>query len=174
MIVHDLDIAWTFSTMWPFETKPPLLIDPYAELSSPIAAQRFEPVRRQGTQIGETRRGIQDFQPLIGLLGETLELADKLALRKSSSSLVAIAQDHKLWSSNIYAVRQSYNYSAEAAAMIAKPPIEALLRWRAKWLGIDRAIALKQRQRIEGRELGFGHQKYLECKFLIASKALTR
>jgi hypothetical protein len=57
-----------------------LLIDPDRELPCPVSSQGLKPVARQGPKGIEKRRGIQDCEPLGGLLLESLESPDKFAL----------------------------------------------------------------------------------------------
>ena len=47
-------------------------------------------------QILKTRRGVQNFETLVGLSVETLKLPDKFTARKSFGSFVAVAQNHAI------------------------------------------------------------------------------
>jgi hypothetical protein len=71
-----------------------LFVDPTAALPRPVVLQAFKMVAGQRAQISKVRCGVQDYEALVRLLGETLKRPDKLAACKVSRSLIAIAQDH--------------------------------------------------------------------------------
>src|SRR5208337_1724265 len=94
VIVHDLDVAWPGLAHFPLETNPPLRVNADAVLAGPIAAQGLEPVAWQGPQILKTGRGIEDFEPFVGLPGETLKSLQGLAIGEPARALIAVADDH--------------------------------------------------------------------------------
>lgn len=55
MIVNDLHLLW--SRVGPHEADPPLVIDPDAVLTDPIALKRFESIARRDAQILKKLRG---------------------------------------------------------------------------------------------------------------------
>ncbi len=77
MIVDDFDIRRTRGTARPFKAKPPLHVNADAELPLPVTMQCLKAVARQGAQIIQTRRGLQNFEPLIGLPVKPLKFPDK-------------------------------------------------------------------------------------------------
>src|SRR5271157_1101561 len=94
MIVHNLDVAWSRLAVLPIETNPPLRVDADAVLARSVAAQRLEPVAGQGPQILKTGRGIEDFEPFIGLSRKALKSQHSFAICESSRALIAVADDH--------------------------------------------------------------------------------
>ena len=59
-----------------------------------IAAQRLEAVARKPSQVVQRGRGVQDRQPLLGLLRKALEVSDKLTCCELLGLSVSVAQDH--------------------------------------------------------------------------------
>ena len=57
MVIDDLHFESI--SIAPFEAEPPLVIDPDAVLTRPVASQPFEPVAGKDGQIAEFDRGIQ-------------------------------------------------------------------------------------------------------------------
>jgi hypothetical protein len=94
MIVFDRYIRRSRRLFGPRETDTPLIVDPDAVRSSPIAFQFFEPVPRKIGDIAQAGRGLQAVESLFGLPPESLELLDPLAFGKSFGSSVAVSQDH--------------------------------------------------------------------------------
>ncbi len=47
MVIDDLNVFGAVSSLRPFETDAPLLINPNAVLASPVAGQGFQPVAGQ-------------------------------------------------------------------------------------------------------------------------------
>ena len=94
MVVHDFDVRRACCVLGPLEANPPLHVDADAVLPCPVAFQGLEAVAGQAPQILKTRRGVQNFETLVGLSVETLKLPDKFAARKGLGSFVAVAQNH--------------------------------------------------------------------------------
>ena len=92
MIVHDFDVRRARGVLGPLEANPPLHVDADAVLPCPVAFQRLEAVAGETPQILKTRRGVQNFETLIGLSVKPLKLPDKFAARKSFGSFVAVAR----------------------------------------------------------------------------------
>jgi hypothetical protein len=79
MAVHDFDVRRAGCVLGPLEANAPLHVDAYGVLPCPVAFQGFQAVAGQAPQVLKTRRGIQNFETLVGLSVETLKLPDKFA-----------------------------------------------------------------------------------------------
>ena len=71
-----------------------LLEDSRRKIAELVAAQGFQPIARQSPKRVERGRGVQDREPLCGLVLEPLKRLHKLAFGKAFGLLVAVAQDH--------------------------------------------------------------------------------
>ncbi len=80
MIVDNLDVYGTRFAAWPFETYPPLAVDPNTELAFTIAGKRFKTIAAQLRQIHQVRSRIQCPEALFGLAAERFEFRDPHAL----------------------------------------------------------------------------------------------
>src|SRR5271168_2863174 len=96
VIVDDFDIRPACGVLGLLEADPPLQVDADAVLAASLPLQGLEAVAGQGPQVLEVRCGVQDFEALVGLAGEALELPDQLAAGESLGPLVAVAQDHRV------------------------------------------------------------------------------
>jgi hypothetical protein len=70
VVIHNLNIRWAGTTGRPLEANPPLLVDA-AKLAGAIAAQRLQPISRQGPQClemaGQMRRPcFGSYPPALG------------------------------------------------------------------------------------------------------------
>ena len=70
MVIADFDMLGSFLS--PPETNPPLIVDPDAELSNPIALQRFEAVRSETGQILKPRGRGENRQTAARLIGRRI------------------------------------------------------------------------------------------------------
>jgi hypothetical protein len=90
MVANDLNVARCRLTVSPLEANSPAIVDPDAVLAHPITDQRFEAVTRQHHECSLVWCGVQDFQLLVCLARERLELADSFTSSKPSRALVPI------------------------------------------------------------------------------------
>lgn len=66
MIINDSHIFRV--SVHPFETDPPLLIDPNAMLPLPVSRECFQPIGRRHSQVLNRRASVQHLQLAIGCL----------------------------------------------------------------------------------------------------------
>src|SRR5712692_8261564 len=90
MIVSDLDIEWIRVVVGPLEAHPPLLVYANAELSPPLAAERFEVVAWQPHQIGLGYRRLKNVEAPLRLVFERLKLSKPLAGSETFRSAVPV------------------------------------------------------------------------------------
>jgi hypothetical protein len=64
MVAANLNAERPNSVVRPLETYPPLLVDTDAELSLPVAAQRFKAIAGQEHQVVSADRSLQNIQAL--------------------------------------------------------------------------------------------------------------
>jgi hypothetical protein len=77
VIVDNLDVESV--PVLPLETDTPLLVDPYAVLSLPIAHQPFKLIRRRNHEVAQVSGGVEVFQLLTrSLLYPSVEPLHKL------------------------------------------------------------------------------------------------
>src|ERR1035438_2042591 len=87
VVIHYLDFVRVAVT--PGEADLPTIVDPNAMLASPVPFQCFQVISTNGSQIGETRGGVQPAQPLACLLFDPAKLpaakslVDRLGFRAS-------------------------------------------------------------------------------------------
>ena len=93
MVIHDLDILWPIGSSWPLKADAPLVINPDAVLSVPVAAQRFQPVASQISQVAQADCRFKNPEPLFGLPSEAFERKNPFAFSKTFSSPVPIASN---------------------------------------------------------------------------------
>src|SRR4051794_36925294 len=94
MVIYDLDVRGSGCALRPFKANPPPYVDADAELSDAFPLQGLKTVAWQGLQVGQARCGVQNFQPLIALPLESLELPDKLSYRERFRPFVPVTQNH--------------------------------------------------------------------------------
>ena len=96
MVVDDLDVPSLIIA--PDKTDALLVVDTNAELTLPVAAQRFQPIARRYSQIVEQRGRINRQQlgtsPPLDLLWE---VADGVADENRRCAFVGKALDHGDW-----------------------------------------------------------------------------
>src|ERR1035437_3522466 len=92
VVIHYLDFVRVAIT--PGETDPPAVIDPNAMLAGPVPFQCLQPVAPNGSQIGETRGGVQPAQPLACLLFDTAKLPAAKSLVDRFGFLALERADH--------------------------------------------------------------------------------
>src|SRR5690348_16898783 len=95
MIVHDFDTGRPGSSVRPFETDAPLLVDPDRILAAAIAAKRLQAVAGQAAQVLKRGRGIKYLEPLPSLPFKTLKRPDTLTTSKLLGAPVPVTQDHE-------------------------------------------------------------------------------
>jgi hypothetical protein len=93
VVIDDLDIEG-IAALVP-ETHSPLIVDTQAPAPLAIALQRFQPIARWHTQIGDADRGVYRYQPFQGpLLDIRRKPARPFATEDPCSLLAGKGADH--------------------------------------------------------------------------------
>jgi hypothetical protein len=66
MIIHNLHLVWTILPL--HEAHAPLVIDPDAVLSPPVATQSFQAIAGKSGQVCQTGSAVQDYDPLLPVM----------------------------------------------------------------------------------------------------------
>ena len=106
VVINDLNIDRAKRALWPFETNPPLLVDPNAVLTLAITFKRFQTVARQ-IQVWERSRGVKLVKLHLRLTLEPREDLDSFASGELAGTLVAIGHDHGDKNTTNYALRKA-------------------------------------------------------------------
>jgi len=77
VVIGYLDVLRAIFIFRPFEADSVLFVDADAELSRSVAAQSFEPVTWQGSQILESGCSVQYLKSFVSLSSETLKSFNK-------------------------------------------------------------------------------------------------
>ena len=106
VVINDLNIDRAKRALGPFETNPPLLVDPNAVLTLAITFKRFQTVARQ-IQVSERSRGVKLVKLHLRLTLEPREGLDSFASSELAGTLVAIGHDHGDKNTANYALRKA-------------------------------------------------------------------
>jgi hypothetical protein len=95
VIVDNLDVESV--PVLPLETDTPLLVDPYAVLSLPIAHQPFKLIRGRNHEVAQVGGGVEVFQLLTrSLLYPSVEPLHKLTAKYRLGVLAPEGSDHPM------------------------------------------------------------------------------
>jgi len=103
VVIGYLDVSRAIFIFRPFEADSVLFVDADAELSRSIAAQSFESVTWQGSQILKSGRRVQYLKSFVGLSSEPLESFNELAFGKITRPLIWICLNHFIWNMSCHA-----------------------------------------------------------------------
>src|ERR1019366_7484053 len=122
VIIYNLYVRRSRSSVQPLKTDPPLLVDADAVLSLPIAGQCFETVAGQDGKVPERRSRFQPVELQARWTLDSRKRFDPLPSGELSRALVPIADDHSL-GYRLLCVTSSITVSSDRAWQPKRPAL---------------------------------------------------
>jgi hypothetical protein len=96
MIVNNLYVGRPRSSVWPFKTDPPLVINTDAVLSLAISSQRFETIAGQEDKVSEGRSRFQPVEFQARRAFDSRKSFYPFPSGEVSGALISVADNHSL------------------------------------------------------------------------------